>query len=68
MKKLTAQNLKSVLWETLDQIKSDKMQPNQGDAIATQAREILRTTNVQLTICRQAKKDVPFDVVDFAVK
>ncbi len=68
MKKLTAQNLKLVLWETLHLLKTSKVQANEGDAIATQAREILRTTNVQLTICRQAKKDVPLEVVDFAVK
>ncbi len=40
----------------------------QGDAIASQAREILRTIKVQLQICAQAKRNVPTDVIDFAEK
>jgi hypothetical protein len=36
--KLTAVNLKNALWQTLQAIKADTMQPAQGDAIASQAR------------------------------
>lgn len=63
---LTAINLKSVLWDTLNDIKSDKMLPGQGDAIAAQAREILRTVKVQLQIAGQSKRQVPVDVIEFA--
>ncbi len=66
MQALSAVALKKVLWETLNEIKSDKMQPNQGDAIASQAREILRTIKVQLQIAGHTKRSVPVEVIDFA--
>lgn len=66
--KLSAQNLKDTLWDTLIQIKDDKMLAAQGDAIASQAREILRTIKVQLQIVGQSKRNVPTDVIDFAEK
>lgn len=65
-KSLTAINLKDALWDTLNQIRSDKMLPAQGDAIASQAREILRTVKVQLQVSSQAKRPVPADVLRFA--
>ena len=68
MSDLTATNLKTALWETLGAIKSGTMQPNQGDAIAAQAREILRTVKVQLQVTQQAKREVPADVIMFAEK
>jgi hypothetical protein len=66
MKKLTAENLKTTLWETLQGISSGKIQPSQGDSIATQAREILRTTNTQLRIAQQTKRNVPTEVINFS--
>lgn len=65
---LTAVNLKRALWETLNGIKDSTMQANQGDAIATQAREILRTIKVQLQIAGQTKRTVPVEVINFAEK
>lgn len=65
MEKLTANNLKNVLWETLNQVKEGKMECGQADAIASQAREILRTTKVQLDISRHSKRDIPVDVLGF---
>lgn len=64
--KLTATNLKNTLWDTLKAVKDDNMLPAQGDAVATQAREILRTVKTQLQICAQAKRNVPTEVIDFA--
>jgi hypothetical protein len=66
MKGLSATNLKTALWETLNEIKGDKMLAAQGDAIASQAREILRTVKVPLQICAQSKRNVPTEVIDFA--
>lgn len=66
MSNLTAVNLKKALWETLNEIKSDKMQAAQGDAIAAQAREILRTVKVQLQIAGHTKRSVPLEVIEFA--
>lgn len=67
-KTLTAASLKDALWETLNAVKDGTMQPGQGDAVASQAREILRTTNTQLRIFQQAKRAVSLEVVDFAEK
>ena len=68
MKLLSAVNLKEALWSTLNDVKEDKMQPNQADAIASQAREILRTIKVQLQIAGHTKRTVPLDVIEFAEK
>jgi hypothetical protein len=65
---LNASNLKSALWETLNGLKSGAVQPGQGDAIAAQAREILRTVKVQLQVTSQSKRSVPADVIAFAEK
>ena len=66
MSKLTASNLKNELWETLTKVKSGEMQASQADSIATQAREIIRTTNLQLRISNQAKREVPAEVIGFS--
>jgi hypothetical protein len=68
MTKLSAVNLKDALWDTLQNIKNDNMLPGQGDAIAVQAREILRTVKVQLQVCAQAKRNVPTEILDFVEK
>lgn len=65
---LTASNLKNVLWDTLNDIKNGVIQPGQGDAIAAQAREILRTVKVQLQVTNQSKRSVPADVINFSEK
>ena len=67
-KELNATNLKNALWETLNDIKAGTIQPGQGDAIASQAREILRTVKVQLQVTNQSKRSVPADVIAFAEK
>lgn len=65
MEKLTANNLKNALWTTLQGIKDGSVDAGNADAIASQAREILRTVKVQLQICHVAKRDVPVDVIAF---
>lgn len=65
---LSAATLKNALWETLQGIKEGVIQPGQGDAIAAQAREILRTVKVQLQVTNQSKRSVPSDVIQFAEK
>lgn len=64
--KLNAENLKETLWETLQAVKSGKMDAGQGDAIASQAREILRTTVVQLKVAQQGNRTIPMDVINFS--
>lgn len=65
-KKLDAVNLKDVLWETLNKVKSGKITPAQGDVIGGQAREILRTVKTQLMIFSQAGQGVTEELCDFA--
>jgi len=66
MKSLSATNLKSALWDTLNAVKDGKMEASQADSVACQAREILRTTNTQLRVAQQAKRPVAVDVITFA--
>lgn len=68
MTELSAVSLKNALWETLNAVKNDSIQPGQGDAIASQAREILRTVKTQLQVCAQAKRNVPTEIIDFVEK
>lgn len=65
---LTATNLKNVLWSTLNDIKSGAIQPGQGDAIASQAREILRTVKVQLQVASHTNRPVTAEVISFSEK
>lgn len=63
---LKASTLKDVLWETLVDLRANDMPANRADAIAAQAREILRTVKVQLQVTNAAKRPVPRGIVDFA--
>lgn len=63
---LTASNLKAALWQTLKDVRSRNMTPGSADAIASQAREILRTVKVQLAIANQTSRTVPIEVVEFS--
>lgn len=49
--KLSATSLKEVLWETLNEIKSDKMLPAQGDAIASQRSSKIRRVSSSNSDC-----------------
>jgi hypothetical protein len=42
------------------------MLPGHADAVAAQAREILRTVKVQLLISGQTARPVPAEVVEFS--
>jgi len=64
--KLDAINLKSALWDTLQKVRSGEMTPGSADAVASQAREILRTVRTQLAIFSQAGESVAGELIDFA--
>lgn len=63
---LTASSLKDILWETLNDVKTEQMLPNRADAIAAQSREILRTIKTQLQVSSQAKRGVPTEIIEFS--
>lgn len=64
--KLTAVNLKAALWDTLQGLQSDRIEPGKGDAIAVQAREILRTVNTQLKVQSASGRKIPTEVIVFS--
>lgn len=63
---LNASSLKNVLWDTLNDIRTNQIQANRGDAVASQAREILRTIKTQLSVASAAKRGIPKDIIHFA--
>lgn len=64
--KLTAENLKGALWDTMKSLEVGEMEPATADAMAAQAREILRTVRIQGEICTSANQALPAELVDFA--
>ena len=63
---LKASTLKEVLWETIIDLRDNDMPANRADAIASQAREILRTVKTQLQVTTAAKRPIPRKIVDFS--
>lgn len=63
---LSAKNLKLELWDTLLDLRENKIEPARADSIACQSREILRTVRTQLAIQRAAQEVVPDGLKDFA--
>ena len=63
---LNAVNLKASLWATLNDLRSGTITPGAGDAVASQAREILRTVRTQLQIFTQSGKSITNELIDFA--
>lgn len=66
MEKLNAVTLRTQLWETLNDVRNNKMDPATADAVAAQSREILRSFKTQLQILSHAKKQVTGDMLEFA--
>ena len=63
---LNAVNLKHALWSTLRDLRSNEIDANVADAIACQAREIIRTTRIQTQILSLAGLPMSVELVDFA--
>lgn len=64
--KLDAVELKKSLWSTLQDVRAGTITPQSADAVASQAREILRTVRTQLAIFQQAAETVSKELIDFA--
>ena len=63
---LKASALKDMLWETMVDLRTNQMPANRADAIAAQAREILRTVKTQIQVTNAAKRPVPMALVEFS--
>lgn len=64
---LSAKNMKSVLWTTLQDLKSGVIEPAQADSIAVQCREIIRVIKTQQSIIKQAGEKITDELVGYAV-
>ena len=49
---LSAANLKQALWETLQGVRSKKVDPRQANAVASQSREIMRVVRAEIQIAQ----------------
>lgn len=65
---LTAQNLKNILWNTLQGVKDGSVEISKADAIAMQSREIVRVIKSQQSIISQAKQGISNELIDYATK
>lgn len=65
IKNLTGKSLKDILWVTLNEIRSGDIDAGAADAVASQAREIVRTAKVQLQISTLSKRPVPTELIKF---
>jgi len=65
-KELNAKELKSILWNTLQDLESDNIEIGIADAIAQQSREIVRVIKSQQSILAQAHENVTKELIDYA--
>lgn len=65
---LTANSLKNVLWESMNQLKDGSVSPQVSNAMATNCREILRVVRVQLQIATQMNQEIPVELIEFSKK
>lgn len=54
--KLTATNLKNELWETLQDVRSSKVDAKTANAVSGNARGIISTISVELSIAKSKSK------------
>lgn len=63
--KLSASNLKTILWDTLGKVRSNNIDADEAMAISGMAREIVRTTSTQLKVAVYSRRPISKDVLDF---
>lgn len=64
MQKLNAESLKQVLWQTMHDLREGRITPDKAHAIASQAREILRTVKIQISISKNSNKLKTFQITN----
>lgn len=67
-KKLSAKNMKEILWDVLQKVKSKKISPQEADAVASQSREIIRVIKTQQSIIQQSGEKITAELVEYALK
>lgn len=48
--KLSAKNMKEMLWQTMQEVRSKKITPKAAQAVASQSREIIRIVRIELQV------------------
>lgn len=66
MAKLTASELKTTLWETLESLKIGKIEVDDATAISSLGKAIVNVTTVQLKISQHSGRTLPQDIIDFS--
>lgn len=56
--KLTAENLKQTLWETMIAVQKREIGPAEATAVSSQAREIMRIVNAEIKIAEITGSEV----------
>lgn len=65
---LSAKNMKTILWETLQAVRAGDLDVSSADAIALQCREIIRVIKTQQSIIGQAGQQITDELVEYATK
>ena len=63
---LTAKNLKMTLWDTINDLREQKIDPGVADSIASQSREVVRIAREQRMIIQSAGLALPDELITFA--
>lgn len=66
--KLSAKNMKEILWDTLQGLKSGEVEVSQADSMALHCREIIRVIKTQQSIIKQAGEKITEELVEYATK
>ena len=61
-----AKNLKATLWDTINDLREQKIDPGVADAVASQSREVVRVLREQRMIVQSAGLALPDELVEFA--
>ncbi len=65
-KKLTAKELKGILWETIQKLLKNEIDVGTADSIAQQSREIVRVIKSQQSILGQAHENITEELLSYA--
>lgn len=64
--RLSAESLKSVLWSTLNGVRTRKVDIETANAISANAREILRATKIQLQTTMYGNEELSVELREFS--
>lgn len=56
MTKLSGDSLKNALWDTLNKVKTKKINPDIANAVAANSREIMRVVKTEMTLAMLKKR------------